>query len=122
MKSAAQTAGEAVTGVAQRFGAAAGFGSQTSGANRDALGVERSNLGGETSKSVYVGNLFFDVRNEDLKKEFERAGPVIDAKIIMDQRGLSKGFVFFFSAFFLSDVPAHEYIRILMAAANTVSD
>lgn len=115
VKTAAQTAGEAVTGAAQSLGAAAGFRSQTSEAGRDALS-------GETSKSVYVGNLFFDVRSEDLKKEFERAGPVVDAKIIMDQRGLSKGFVIFFPAFFLSDVPAHEYIRILMGAASTVSD
>lgn len=85
VKSAAQTAGEAVTGAAQSLSAAAGLGSQIPGAGRDTLG-------GETSKTVYVGNLFFDVRNEDLKKEFERAGPVIDARIIMDQRGLSKGF------------------------------
>ena len=112
VKSAAQTVGETVTGAAQSLGAAAGFGSQTSEA------------GGETSssKSVYVGNLFFDVRGDDLKKEFERAGPVVDAKVIMDQRGLSKGFVIFFPAFFLSDVPAHEYIRILMGTASTLSD
>lgn len=112
VKSAAQTAGEAVTGAAQSLSAAAGLGSQIPGAGRDTLG-------GETSKTVYVGNLFFDVRNEDLKKEFERAGPVIDARIIMDQRGLSKGFVTFFPAFLPSTAPAHE--RILIAIANAVT-
>ena len=47
----------------------------------------------QESKTVYVGNLFFDVRSDDLKKEFERAGEVVDSKIIMDSRGLSKGYV-----------------------------
>lgn len=93
VKSAAQTAGKAVTGAAQSLGAAAGFGSQGSEAGSDAPPAE-------TSKTVYVGNIFFDVRSEDLKKEFERAGPVVDVKIIMDPRGLSKGFVTVFPAFF----------------------
>ena len=49
-------------------------------------------MDGEPSTTVYVGNLYFDVRSEDLKKEFERAGPVVEAKVIMDHRGLSKGY------------------------------
>lgn len=52
----------------------------------------------EPSKTVYVGNLFFDVRAEDLEQHFESAGPIISAKIINDARGLSKGFV---SSYFL---------------------
>ena len=87
VKSAVQTASEAATGAAQSLSNAAGFGSQTSEAGTD--------YGMAVSKNVYVGNLFFDVRREDLQKEFERAGPVVDAKIITDQRGLSKGFVTF---------------------------
>lgn len=84
VKSAVQSASEAAAGAAQSLGAAAGFGSQES----------QGRPGGEeTSSSVYVGNLFFDVRSEDLRKEFERAGPVVDTKIIMDARGLSKGSV-----------------------------
>ena len=83
VRSAAQTAGEAVTGVAQSLGAAAGFGSQTS--------EDRELTDPAKSKTVYVGNLFFDVKSEDLKQEFERAGQVTEAKIIIDQRGLSKG-------------------------------
>ncbi|KAL8685187.1 MAG: hypothetical protein Q9218_007915 [Villophora microphyllina] len=42
--------------------------------------------------NVYVGNLFFDVKSEDLRKEFEKCGPIESVKLIMDNRGLSKGF------------------------------
>ncbi|KAL8676693.1 MAG: hypothetical protein Q9186_006812 [Xanthomendoza sp. 1 TL-2023] len=44
------------------------------------------------SSSVYVGNLFFDVRVEDLRTKFEEAGTIESIKIVMDNRGLSKGF------------------------------
>lgn len=100
VRSAVQTAGEVATGAAQSLGAAAGFGSSTSGAGRSAPNAE-------TARTVYVGNLFFDVRSEDLKKEFERAGPIVEAKVIMDQRGLSKGYVTSFPAFFSSAVKAY---------------
>ena len=115
VKSAVQTAREVATGAAQSLGAAAGFGSQTSESGRTIPS-------GETAKTVYVGNLFFDVKSEDLKKEFERAGPVVDAKIIMDPRGLSKGFVTYFPTFFASDPPAYERRHIPVAFSNIVSD
>ena len=89
VKSAARAAGEAITGTAQSLGDAAGFGSQTS---------EASTNPPDTSNVVYVGNLFFDVRSEDLKEQFAKAGPVTEAKIVTDQRGLSKGFVVSFPA------------------------
>ncbi|KAL8926882.1 MAG: hypothetical protein Q9208_002691 [Pyrenodesmia sp. 3 TL-2023] len=44
------------------------------------------------SPTVYVGNLFFDVREDDLRREFEKVGPIENVKLIMDNRGLSKGF------------------------------
>ncbi|KAL8714420.1 MAG: hypothetical protein Q9220_001753 [cf. Caloplaca sp. 1 TL-2023] len=44
------------------------------------------------SKSVYIGNLFFDVREDDLSAEFGKCGTIENVKIIMDNRGLSKGF------------------------------
>ena len=113
LKSAAQTTGEAITGAAQTLGAAAGFGSQTSETSMDVP---------DRSTTVYVGNLFFDVRNEDLKKEFERAGPVVDAKVVMDARGLSKGFVAFSPIFFHPYVLRYECLRSLMAVADTVSN
>lgn len=44
--------------------------------------------------TVYVGNLFFDVTENDLTKEFSRYGDVKKARLIRDARGLSKGSVF----------------------------
>lgn len=47
----------------------------------------------EVTPCLYVGNLFFDVKEPDLKREFSKAGNVLSTKIIYDQRGLSKGWV-----------------------------
>lgn len=41
--------------------------------------------------TLYVGNLYFDVTEEDLRRELERFGTVMSIKIIYDGRGLSKG-------------------------------
>ena len=46
----------------------------------------------EVPPTLYVGNLFFDVTEESLRKEMERFGPVKRVKIIFDGRGLSKGY------------------------------
>jgi len=43
--------------------------------------------------TVYVGNLFFDVTENDLAKEFSRYGEVKRTRLIRDARGLSKGSV-----------------------------
>ena len=83
VKSAAQTASETVSGATQSLADVAGMGSQASNAG---LGAPK------TSNVVYVGNLFFDVKEEDLQNEFEKAGRVLTTKIIEDARGLSKGF------------------------------
>jgi hypothetical protein len=100
LSGAAQSAAETITGAAESLGAAAGFGS-ASRLSRDRNVPAQD---GEPSKTVYVGNLFFDVRAADLKQEFERAGPVTDAKIIMDNRGLSKGY----EAPFFITIPMHK--------------
>ncbi|KAJ5153829.1 uncharacterized protein N7500_009268 [Penicillium coprophilum] len=42
--------------------------------------------------TLYIGNLFFDVTAEDLRKHFEKYGAVENALIVHDARGLSKGF------------------------------
>ncbi|KAJ6128065.1 hypothetical protein N7471_009282 [Penicillium samsonianum] len=42
--------------------------------------------------TLYIGNLFFDVTAEDLRKQFEKFGAVENALIVHDARGLSKGF------------------------------
>lgn len=43
------------------------------------------------STTLYVGNLFFDVAEGDVQREFEKAGEVVSVRIIKDGRGLSKG-------------------------------
>lgn len=42
---------------------------------------------------LYVGNMFFEVTEEQLRALFSKFGTVKAAKILYDQRGLSKGFV-----------------------------
>ncbi|EXJ88301.1 hypothetical protein A1O1_05231 [Capronia coronata CBS 617.96] len=46
----------------------------------------------ERKPTLYIGNLFFDVTETDLVKEFARFGTVTRCKIVRDTRGLSKGF------------------------------
>ncbi|KAI9847338.1 MAG: hypothetical protein M1830_007393, partial [Pleopsidium flavum] len=96
--SVAQSTGsvrESITGTAEAFAAGAGLRSpqrdqdQRGGAFREG---GRGPPQAPASKSLYVGNLYFDVTEEDLKKEMERFGTVQSVKIIYDGRGLSKGF------------------------------
>jgi len=45
--------------------------------------------------NIYVGNLSYDMSEEDLRSSFEEHGAVDSAKIIMDREsGRSKGFGF----------------------------
>ena len=47
------------------------------------------------NKNVYVGNLNYRMRDEDLKQIFADFGEVVSAKVIMDRdSGRSKGFGF----------------------------
>lgn len=45
------------------------------------------------SKQLYIGNLFFDVTEEDLRREFSRFGTITNLRVIKDPRGMSKGYV-----------------------------
>lgn len=46
-------------------------------------------------KKLYVGNLSYNVTQDDLKAHFAQAGNVVDAVVITDrQSGRSKGFGF----------------------------
>lgn len=96
VSNAARNTAETVKDTAESLGAAAGFassaGNDVGGASQQAGRADE--VPAERSTTIYVGNLFFDVRPEDLRREFERAGPVVNSKVIMDQRGLSKGFVY----------------------------
>jgi nucleolin len=42
--------------------------------------------------NLYVGNLFFDVSEDDLRREFSKYGEIKSLKIVYDGRGLSKGY------------------------------
>lgn len=47
------------------------------------------------SKKIYVGNLAYGVRNEDLTRLFSQYGTVLQARVIKDRdSGRSKGFGF----------------------------
>lgn len=48
------------------------------------------------NKKLYVGNLDYSVRNDDLRDFFAEAGEVVDAVVIMDRnyQDRSKGFGF----------------------------
>lgn len=44
---------------------------------------------------LYVGNISYDARDEDLKSHFETVGPVESATVLMDKMtGRSRGFGF----------------------------
>ncbi|KAL8712198.1 MAG: hypothetical protein Q9225_006998, partial [Loekoesia sp. 1 TL-2023] len=43
------------------------------------------------SECVYVGNLFFDVKEDDIRRKFQEIGRIQSVKMIKDNRGLSKG-------------------------------
>lgn len=44
------------------------------------------------SRILYIGNLFFEVRADQLEAEFKKFGQVANSRIVTDSRGLSKGF------------------------------
>ncbi|OCL10388.1 hypothetical protein AOQ84DRAFT_315563 [Glonium stellatum] len=46
----------------------------------------------QPNNTLYIGNLFFEVTEDQLKKVFSRFGAVTKAQIIYDNRGLSRGF------------------------------
>lgn len=45
------------------------------------------------SRSIYVGNLYFDVTEAQLEAEFGKAGNIDKMNIVRDGRGFSKGLV-----------------------------
>lgn len=47
------------------------------------------------TNSIYIGNLLFDVKEEDLEREFSQFGNIEEVNIAKDARNLSKGYVYF---------------------------
>ncbi|EDU51034.1 RNA binding domain containing protein [Pyrenophora tritici-repentis Pt-1C-BFP] len=46
----------------------------------------------EPNKMLYIGNLYYEVTADQLKRVFSRFGEVESVKIVYDNRGLSRGF------------------------------
>lgn len=44
-------------------------------------------------KSVYVGNLYYEVNADQLQRVFSRFGEIESVKVIYDNRGLSRGYI-----------------------------
>ncbi|KAK6541062.1 hypothetical protein TWF694_008439 [Orbilia ellipsospora] len=44
------------------------------------------------TKKIYIGNISYGIRGEDLEREFSEFGKVVAARVVYDARGLSKGF------------------------------
>ncbi|KAL8902040.1 MAG: hypothetical protein Q9207_004905 [Kuettlingeria erythrocarpa] len=101
-----RTVGELASAAADATKAAAStaFSSLDSAAKEAGLGDsgrdnarpsrDRTSPAPSPSPTLYVGNLFFDVREDDIRKEFEKIGPIESVKLITDNRGLSKGFCY----------------------------
>jgi RNA recognition motif. (a.k.a. RRM, RBD, or RNP domain) len=53
---------------------------------------ERGSVIGEPKSTIYIGNLFFDVTENDLVKELARFGTITKCRLMRDSRGLSKGY------------------------------
>ena len=66
------------------------FASGLTSGNARGFGQQASQVPKE-GHQLYIGNLFFDVTEEDLRREFGKHGNVEQAKIVYDNRGLSKG-------------------------------
>lgn len=61
---------------------------------------------------IYVGNLSFDTRDEDLNREFAAFGAVASASVVSDRdTGRSRGFGFV-------DMPAEAEAKAAIAALN----
>lgn len=48
----------------------------------------------EPSNTVYIGNLLFDITEQELEDEFSQYGKIESIKLASDARGLSKGFAY----------------------------
>ena len=79
---AAPTVTEAAESVRSAF---------TGSEQRQDRGERRTGQIGEPKPTIYIGNLFFDVTENDLVKELARFGTIVKCRLMRDSRGLSKG-------------------------------
>ncbi|KAI7125805.1 hypothetical protein D0867_12676 [Hortaea werneckii] len=97
--SAAQTAQEATSSAAQTVSSAASSAAEKAQQSNPfdktpspPEGRPRSSASRSPSRILYVGNLFFEVTAPQLEKEFSKLGEITNSRIVLDSRGLSKGF------------------------------
>ncbi len=102
---AAETAHQEQSAVDSAVTAATGAASSAASTVREAAqsateAVSGSSRGGRDNKeqsigtpksTIYIGNLFFDVTENDLVKELARFGTITRCRLMRDSRGLSKG-------------------------------
>ncbi|KAL6159454.1 hypothetical protein ACJQWK_06036 [Exserohilum turcicum] len=48
----------------------------------------------EPNSTLYVGNLYYEVTEEQLRRVFSRFGEIANVKMVYDNRGLSRGFAY----------------------------
>ena len=89
-QSVKETFSNAAESVAETAREVTGMGSGNRYSDRTGGGA-RGNV--EPKSTIYIGNLFFDVTENDLNKELSRFGTITKCRLIRDSRGLSKGYV-----------------------------
>lgn len=87
-KSVAQEAVETVTEKAQD---AASSASELMRTGSQTQNISEYSTSFDPKPTIYIGNLFFDVTENDLVKAFSQYGRIIRSRLVRDARGLSKG-------------------------------
>jgi nucleolin len=92
-ESVRETVSDAAGSIGEMARQAAGMRSERTAPRARSDFIERSSNGAlvEPKSTIYVGNLFFDVTENDLVKELSRFGTITKCRLIRDSRGLSKG-------------------------------
>ncbi|KGY15820.1 hypothetical protein PABG_11055 [Paracoccidioides brasiliensis Pb03] len=61
---------------------------------RDNTSILRSNPEVKPNETIYIGNLFFEVTADDLKRDLSKFGNILAVRIVYDSRGMSRGFAY----------------------------
>ena len=88
------TLGEVASSATEKIqeSASTAYNAMTGGAEGGAPLTDQQREAKVPKASVYVGNLYFDIKERDLQREFEKCGPIESVRLILDNRGLSKGY------------------------------
>jgi nucleolin len=92
VKESASNAAEAVKQTAQDAVGATTGAAPTFGRKRPDRAASAREGASTPKPTIYIGNLFFDVTENDLVKELARFGTILKCRLMRDSRGLSKGY------------------------------